>query len=329
MKTVIITGVLGFIGSHTAKAFKKADYRVIGIDREWTMKEGSFFCDELFIDDFVNIASAVAVTEKVDAIIHIAGTSLVGPSLKDPGEYYRNNTAKTNQMLDDLASAGWSGKIVFSSSAATYGNNCVVPIKESAEGVPVSPYGHSKKMCEYVIADHTHAHGHKSIALRYFNACGCDGDAELGNVWNDSHLIPRIVQSILEEQPFTIYGSDFSTNDGTCVRDYLHVTDIANAHVQAVALCNKLDAGTFRAYNLGTGQGYSNLEIAAAVKQVTNSNLKIKFGPRRGGDPDELIADPSAFIKDANWAPIHSNLLTIVETTYNWMKLHEMASQNT
>lgn len=326
MKKVIITGVLGFIGGHTAKAFKRAGYKVIGIDREWTMKEGSFFCDELFIDDFVNIAATVATTEQVDAIIHIAGTSLVGPSLQDPGEYYRNNTAKTNQMLDDLASAGWFGKIVFSSSAATYGNDCTVPIEETETGTPVSPYGQSKKMCEYVIADHTRAFGHKSIALRYFNACGCDGDVELGNVWNDSHLIPRVIQSILEEQPFTIYGSDFSTKDGTCVRDYLHVTDIANAHVQAVELCDKLDNGTFRAYNLGTGHGYSNLEITQAVKYVTKSNLKINFGSRRAGDPDELIADPSAFIRDANWAPIHSNLLTIVETTYNWMKLHEMAS---
>jgi len=325
-KTVIITGVLGFIGGHTAKAFKKAGYRVIGIDREWTMKEGSFFCDELVIDDFVNITAKVAVTERADAIIHIAGTSLVGPSLKDPGEYYRNNTGKTNQMLDDLAMAGWTGAIVFSSSAATYGNDCTVPIVESAQGIPVSPYGQSKKMCEYVIADHSRAYGHKSIALRYFNACGCDGDAELGNIWNDTHLIPRVVQAILENQSFTINGSDFSTNDGTCIRDYLHVTDIANAHVQAVELCNKLETGTFKAYNLGTGRGYSNLEIAQAVKHVTGSNLKIKFGPRRDGDPDELIADPSAFIKDANWAPIHSNLLTIVETTYNWMKLHEMGS---
>jgi UDP-arabinose 4-epimerase len=325
-KTVIITGVLGFIGGHTAKAFKKAGYRVIGIDREWTMKEGSFFCDELVIDDFVNITAKVAVTNQADAIIHIAGTSLVGPSLKDPGEYYRNNTGKTNQMLDDLAMAGWTGTIVFSSSAATYGNDCTVPIVESAQGIPVSPYGQSKKMCEYVIADHSRAYGHKSIALRYFNACGCDGDAELGNIWNDTHLIPRVVQAILENQSFTINGSDFSTNDGTCIRDYLHVTDIANAHVQAVELCNKLETGTFKAYNLGTGRGYSNLEIAQAVKHVTSSNLKIKFGPRRAGDPDELIADPSAFIKDANWAPIHSNLLTIVETTYNWMKLHEMGS---
>ena len=319
-KTVLITGVLGFIGGHTAKAFKQAGYRVIGIDREWTMKEGSFFCDMLFIDDFVNIGSTVAVKEQVDSIIHIAGTSLVGPSLKDPGEYYRNNVAKTNQMLDDLASAGWTGNIVFSSSAATYGNDCAIPIKETAIGTPVSPYGHSKKMCEYIIADHVRAYGHKGIALRYFNACGCDPDGELGNIWNDSHLIPRVVQSVLENEPLTIFGNDFATKDGTCIRDYLHVSDIAQAHLRAVELCDSLDKTTFRVYNLGTGQGFSNLEIARTVEEVTGSKLNYSFGPRRLGDPDQLTADPSNFVNDTGWIPKHSNLVTLVKSTHTWMK---------
>lgn len=319
-KTVIITGVLGFIGSHTAKAFKQAGYCVIGIDREWTMKEGSAFCDQLFIDDFVNITANIVKVNKVDAIIHIAGTSLVGPSLTNPGEYYRNNTAKTNQMLDDLASAGWTGSIVFSSSAATYGNDCPVPIKETAVGIPVSPYGYSKKMCETVIADHAQAYGHCGIALRYFNAAGCDPDGELGNIWNDSHLIPRVIQSALENQPLTIFGNDFATRDGTCVRDYLHVLDIADAHLRAVELCNSLDKTTFRAYNLGTGRGFSNLEIARAVEEVTGLELNSTFGPRRLGDPDELIADPSNFINDTGWTPKYSNLEILVETTYTWMK---------
>jgi UDP-glucose-4-epimerase GalE len=328
MKTVIITGVLGFIGSHTAKAFRNAGYKVIGIDREWTMKEGSSFCDMLFIDDFVNITATVAIKEKVDAIIHIAGTSLVGPSLKDPGEYYRNNVAKTNQMLDDLALAGWKGTIVFSSSAATYGNECSVPIPETANGIPVSPYGHSKKMCEYVIADHSRAHGYRGIALRYFNACGCDTDGELGNIWNDSHLIPCIIQNIIEHKTITINGFDFNTKDGTCIRDYLHVSDIADAHVKACELANTLDLGTFKVYNLGTGKGYSNLEIVESIKTITESHAKVNFGPRRIGDPDKLIADPSQFIKDTNWSPLNSNLYKIVETTFNWMKKHEMAAQD-
>ena len=325
-KTVLITGVLGFIGGHTAKAFHNAGYRVVGIDRNYTIPQGASFVDQLFIDDFVNLGAEIAEREQVDAVIHIAGTSLVGPSLRDPGEYYNNNVAKTNTFLNDLRSLGWQGKIVFSSSAATYGNNCSVPIKESAEGIPVSPYGHSKKMCEYVIADHSRVFGHRSIALRYFNACGCDKDGNLGNVWNDSHLIPRVVQAILENNEFTIYGSNFPTPDGTCIRDYLHVSDIATAHVRAVELANSLDKGEFRAYNLGTGHGYSNLEITEAVKKVTGKSLRYNFGPVREGDPAKLIADPDAFIQDANWAPLNSSLLNIVETTYNWMSRHETIS---
>jgi UDP-glucose-4-epimerase GalE len=325
-KTVIITGALGFIGSHTAKAFRLAGYHVIGIDREWTIPQGSEFIDQLFIDDFVKITSIIAANNNVEAIIHIAGTSLVGPSLSNPGEYYDNNVAKTNTMLEDLARQNWQGKIVFSSSAATYGNNCDVPIVETAEGVPVSPYGHSKKMCEYIIADHVRAYGHKGIALRYFNACGCDTDGQLGNLWNDSHLIPRVVQSVLENTTLTIFGNDFNTKDGTCVRDYLHVSDIAQAHLQAVELCNSIDNGTFRAYNLGTGQGFSNLDIARSVEQATGIDVNYKFGPRRLGDPDELVADPTKFIKDTEWNPQHSDLSTIVSTTYNWMKKHEMVS---
>lgn len=325
-KTVIITGALGFIGSHTAKAFRDAGYVVIGVDREWTIKEGSFFVHQLFMNDFVDIVPHIIKSNKVDAIIHIAGTSLVGPSISNPGEYYDNNVAKTNKMLEDLAQQGWKGKIVFSSSAATYGNNCTVPIAESAIGVPVSPYGHSKKMCEYIIADHTRAHGHRSIALRYFNACGCDADMELGNVWNDSHLIPRVIQSIMEDKPFTMNGVDFNTKDGTCVRDYLHVSDIAQAHVDALYLCDRFDTGTFKAYNLGTGKGYSNLEITQMVQSVTGKVLNCNFGARREGDPDELIANPEAFIKDANWFPKNSDLNNIVKTTVNWMKKYEVVS---
>ena len=318
-KRVIITGAMGFIGSHTAKAFQQAGYYVIGIDRTWTIDAAASFVDELIIDDFVNITAKVAKINNVDAIIHIAGTSLVGPSIANPGEYYDNNVAKTNQMLDDLALEEWKGTIVFSSSAATYGNDCLVPIHESSQGVPVSPYGHSKKMCEYVIESHSHAYGHKGIALRYFNACGCDPDGELGNNWNDTHLIPRVIQSALEGTTLTINGNDFLTNDGTCIRDYLHVSDIADAHVRAVELANKLDNGMFKAYNLGTGIGISNLEIVEAVTK-SGLNVDYKFGPKRFGDPAELIADPNKFISHTQWRPKYSQLETIVSTTVKWME---------
>ena len=319
-KKVIITGAMGFIGSHTAKAFQQAGYYVIGIDRTWTIPDASMFVNELIIDDFVNITATAANINNVDTIIHIAGTSLVGPSIADPGEYYDNNVAKTNRMLDDLSKLGWKGTIIFSSSAATYGNDCSVPIAEYAQGTPVSPYGHSKKMCEYVIESHVQAHRFKGIALRYFNACGCDPAVELGNNWNDTHLIPKVIQSVLEKNTLTLNGNDFLTKDGTCVRDYLHVSDIASAHVAAVDLAKTLDQGTFEAYNLGTGQGISNLEIVKAVESATGLDVDYKLGPRRLGDPDELIADPTKFMSDTQWQPKYSQLETIVSTTLSWME---------
>ena len=318
-KTVLITGVLGFIGGHTAKAFKKAGYRVVGIDREWTIAEGAKFVDQLFISDFVNLAAFAAKNENVDAIVHCAGTSLVGPSIDNPSEYYDNNVFKTNTMLSDLAKNDWHGTIVFSSSAAVYGNNYTRPWLEQDLKNPISPYGRSKLMCEQVIEDHCHAYGFKGIALRYFNACGCDPDGELGNVWNDTHLVPRVVQSVIENTALIINGNDFDTPDGTCIRDYLHVTDLANAHLRAVELSSSMSNREFRCYNLGTGVGSSNAEIVQQVTLTTEIPVDFKFGSRRAGDPAELVADPGKFMQDTAWMPEYSNLKTIVDTTYQWM----------
>jgi UDP-arabinose 4-epimerase len=315
-KTILITGAMGFIGSHTAKAFQKAGYRVIGLDRQMTIPAAADFIDELVVDDFADMAAIVAVERNVCGIIHIAGTSLVGPSIKNPGEYYDNNVSKTNRMLEQLAKKKWSGTIVFSSSAAVYGNDYTRPWKETDFKNPISPYGHSKSMCEQIIADHAHAYGHRAIALRYFNACGCDPDGELGNIWNDTHLVPSMVQATLEGKMMTINGVDFNTPDGSCIRDYLHVSDIAEAHVLSISLENSLDKGEFRVYNLGTGQGISNLEIVRGTQKGT----MFTFGPRRFGDPGELVADPNLFMSDTGWKPKYSQLDTIVSTTFNWMK---------
>jgi UDP-glucose-4-epimerase GalE len=319
-KKVIITGVLGFIGGHTAKCFQQHGYYVIGIDNKVTIPANLKFCNEIIISDFVDLTSKISDINNIDAIVHIAGTSLVGPSISNPGEYYDNNVAKTNKMLESLASIGWRGKIVFSSSAATYGNNCISPIKEKSEGRPVSPYGQSKKMCEYIISDHSLAHGHKGIALRYFNAAGCDPDGQTGNLFSDTHLIPQVISHLLNNQPFVINGNNFSTIDGTCIRDYLHVSDIATAHVKAIELCNSLDYRSFNAYNLGTGFGLTNLEIIKTVEKVIGRKLNYSFGPRRIGDADELVADPSSFKQATDWCPMHSDIVTIVKTTYNWMR---------
>lgn len=323
MNKVLITGASGFIGSHTAKEFKKAGWHVIGLDREITIPESTLFFDYFIKDDYVNMAAFVAATEKVDAIIHIAATSLVGPSILNPSEYYSNNVSKTNQMLHDLHKNGWNKTIVFSSSASVYGNNDIKfdqPLLETDEKNPVSPYGRTKLMCEQIIQDHCYAYGFKGIALRYFNASGCDVDGRLGNKVNDSHLIPQIIESIITNKTFTVFGSDFNTPDGTCLRDYLNVNDIANAHLEAVRLAETLDSNTFNVYNLGTGSGYTNLEIVKAVERFTGNNVKLIKGPRREGDPDARVADPTKFINATAWRPTNSSLEQIVTTTYNWMK---------
>lgn len=320
-KTVIITGATGFIGSHTAKVFKQNGWHVIGVDRQYTIPESTKFLDQLLTDDFGQIAASAAVIGEANAIVHCAGTSLVGPSMTDPGEYYNNNCAKTNVMIDTLAQYKWHGTIVFSSSAATYG------IPEHSRSIfeidpqdPISPYGWSKLFCERIIKDGCRAHGLKGIALRYFNACGCDPEGELGHVEDDTHLIPRILSAYHNNQAFTMNGNDYSTPDGTCIRDYLHVTDIAWAHLMAVEKSEDFKYGQFEAYNLGTGSGHSNQEVFKACEQVVGDQIGLVTGPRRLGDPDMLVANSDLFQTITSWKPVNSDLHTIVETAWNWQQ---------
>ena len=320
-KQVVITGALGFIGGHTAKVFKQAGYHVIGVDRTATIPESAQYIDQLLYDDFAEVAPVAAVVNQADAIIHCAGTSLVGPSIMDPGEYYNNNSAKTNLMMDKLARLQYNGKIVFSSSAATYG----IPLEsgnitEDSAKNPISPYGWSKLFCEYIIKDHCLAHNMRGIALRYFNACGCDPDTTLGHVADDTHMIPRVLNAYHNDRAFTLYGNDYATPDGTCIRDYLHVMDIAQAHLEAVCLAETMHQGEFRAYNLGTGQGYSNREIIAACERAVKDFIGVTVGARRTGDPDMLVANSDCFQKDTAWRPRFSDINTIVETAWQWQQ---------
>jgi UDP-glucose-4-epimerase GalE len=322
-KSVLITGVAGFIGSHTAKVFKEAGYKVFGIDWHTHRPESCQYIDQLFIDDFAGVAGFVAAQNNVDAIVHCAGTSLVGPSLFDPYTYYNNNSAKTNIMLQDLVdqSPAWRGTVVFSSSAATYG----IPtnpgnIAEYDPKQPISPYGWSKLFCERIIQDHCSANSFKGIALRYFNACGCDPDQTLGHLEDDTHMVPRVLSAYQNKKDFTLYGNDYNTPDGTCIRDYLHVMDIAHAHLEAVRLAETMMPAEFRAYNLGTGQGYSNKEIIDTARRVVDDYINVTVQGRRVGDPDKLVANSSEFQKDTFWKPKYSDIETIVRTTWEWQK---------
>ena len=321
-KTVVVTGAMGFIGSHTSKIFKEAGWRVIGVDRYATIPQASRYMDQLFHDDFAQIAATAVVTNQADTVIHCAGTSLVGPSMFDPGEYYHNNCAKTNTMLDDLALRHWNNTVVFSSSAATYGaptHNRSLMETDALD--PISPYGWSKLFCERIIKDHCRAHNIKGVALRYFNACGADPDKTLGHVEDDTHLIPRILSAYQNKKPFTLYGNNYNTPDGTCIRDYLHVADIARAHLHAAELgLVTLAAGEFRAYNLGTNQGHSNLEVIQASEKAVNDKIEYIILDRRSGDPDRLIANSDCFQRDTRWQPYYSDIETIVRTSWDWQQ---------
>lgn len=322
-KTVLITGSMGYIGSHTAKLFKEAGWTVIGVDRAQTIPEAAYYLDQFLMDDYVQITATAAQVNYADAIVHCAGSILVGASIKDPTEYYNNNSAKTNQLLGLLAKRKWPGTLVFSSTAATYGTpklkqQCV----ETDYTRPINPYGWSKLFCERIIKDHCLAHNMRSVILRYFNASGADLDGTLGHIKDDTHLIPRILSAYQNDQYFELYGNDYNTSDGTCVRDYLHVWDIARAHLTAATM--PLLPGQFEVYNLGTNQGFSNLEVIQTCQDVVNDNIKYRVVDKRPGDPDYLVANSTKFMTATNWHPIYSDIDTIVKSAWGWQKRYKL-----
>lgn len=320
MKTVIITGAMGFIGSHTAKLFKEHGYTVIGVDRDETIPSAVRYLDQWLRGDYAVMTPVAATENDVNSIIHCAGTSLVGPSIKNPFEYYDNNSAGTNTLMQELHDRNWHGHIVFSSSAATYGIlSDSRPLIESDVQNPINPYGWSKFFCEKIIKDHCTAHGFTAVLLRYFNACGADPDGTIGHTANDSHIIPRILSAYQQKKKFDLYGSDYNTPDGTCIRDYLHVMDIASAHLAAVKLGETQDQGQCLAFNLGTGHGYSNAEILRKCNEVVGKTIKFRVIDRRVGDPDELVASSTKFQKYTAWKPKY-DLDSIVRTAWQWQQ---------
>ena len=316
--TVIVTGGCGYIGSQTAKELKLDGYNVVIIDRvkrDHTLQ----YSDSFILGDYSdNDILHSIISYNPCAIVHCAGTSLVGPSVKDPGEYYENNVAKTIKMLNYLRVQLPQDipAIIFSSSASVYGNPTTMPITEQFLMQPVSPYGKTKAMIEDILEDFNLAYGLQYVALRYFNACGADLDGELGQEKDATHIIARVLESQMNNQVFTLYGNDYKTADGTCVRDYIHVQDLADAHVKAIEyLLNR--KGTSRSMNLGTNRGISNQQIIDYVKFHIGP-VTVENGARRAGDPDTLIADPSYANQYLRWRPHHSDLSTIVNSAHNW-----------
>ena len=321
MNKVIVTGGCGYIGSHVARAFKQNGDSVIIIDRvrrDHTLKD----IDGWHIGDFADDASlAVMYDYNPDVIVHCAGTSLVGPSMDNPGEYYDNNIAKTIKMLNWVKDFKKKPVIMFSSSASVYGDPDVLPCKEYDDIKPISPYGATKAMTERMLQDYWGAYALRSMCFRYFNAAGAEPFTfDLGQEPEATHLVARALEASIAGRAITINGDDFDTPDGTCVRDYIHVWDIARAHVLGADYMLKSNpipnSGAF-VFNLGTNTGTSNKEIVDYV--VDNYGIRfVNFGQKRLGDPPELIADAGEANEKLDWTPQYSTISTIIDSAYKW-----------
>ena len=321
MNTVLVTGGAGYIGSHTCKALAVAGYTPVVYDNlvhghEWAVRWGQFEHGDIL--DRARLDEVIA-KYRPEAVIHFAAFAYVGESVTEPGKYYRNNVGGSLILLEAMKHHDIP-RIVFSSSCAVYGVPDQVPITEAAPRRPINPYGMSKMIVERMLADFERAHGLKWIALRYFNAAGCDPDGEIGEDHRpETHIIPLALEAAANgRNRLTVFGDDYDTPDGTCIRDYVHVSDLADAHVRALrALENGMAP---RAFNLGIGKGFSVLETIHAVKEVTGLDVPFDVGPRREGDPAVLVGNPEAAGHLLEWKPAFTELADIVKTAWDWDK---------
>ena len=313
MSVVIVTGVAGYIGGQTALLLKDAGHEVYGIDRRDPPKHLRGICDKFLYQDFASdVALSWIIAKQPDAIIHCAGTSLVGPSMQNPAEYYNNNVAKTLRLLDIVRKSLPRCRFVFSSSAATYGEPMISACYESDSCVPLSPYGESKLMIDMMLESYHRAYGLNYVSFRYFNACGADPKGRHGQEPGATHLIAKLLEATRDDGQFRIYGDDYPTVDGTCIRDYVHVEDIARAH--ALALDLKIPAGI---YNLGSNSGTSVKQIMDRARKIIGKMPYIGIEARRAGDPPELTATSKKFDLVAGaWR--HHDLDAMIQHAWAW-----------
>lgn len=315
MQWVLVTGSKGYIGSHICKQLYNEGYGVVGVDRDnSSLDYNKYIAYQPCIDydDFQLID--IIKKYRIETVIHTAATSLVGPSVKDPDTYYKNNVDSLRQFLTICRNSGIR-RIVYSSSAATYGDGHET-FSEDIVNNPISPYGRTKMIGEWMLEDYCNAYNMSAVALRYFNVCGADAEGEFGQTTKPSHIISVAMTRALKGEDITINGNTFDTVDGTCERDYIHVTDVARANVCAM----NADVDNFIAVNIGSGLGYSNLDIIKAVNEYTDLTLDYDFGPARPGDPARLVCDNLKAIQALNWKPAHSDLKNIIVTAEKWHK---------
>ena len=323
---VLVTGGAGYIGSQTAKALALSGHEPVVLDdlsagHRWAVKWGPLAHGDLADQEFV---ARTLRSFAIEAVIHFAADAKVGESVEQPRKYYWHNVVNSLKLVDAMIDAGIK-TCVFSSSAATYGEPAQSPIPEDHPTLPVNPYGETKLTTERMLANYATAYGLRWMALRYFNACGADADGEIGEEHDpETHLIPVAIRAALGRVPYVeIYGTDYPTPDGTAIRDYIHVTDLARAHVRALE--HLAAGGESTAVNLGTGSGNSVREVIAAVSKRCEGRMPVRKGPRRAGDPPVLVAGVDKAKQLLGWTAEYREIDAIVETAWKWHVAHKPA----
>jgi UDP-glucose-4-epimerase GalE len=321
-RAVLVTGGAGYIGSHAAKALHRAGYTVVVFDnlvaghRE-AVKYGTFVAGDVI--DCAAVRDALR-HHGIFAVMHFAAFLDVGESVREPAKYFRNNVVGALAVLEAMAAEGVRF-FVFSSTCATYGEPIETPIAETHPQQPINSYGESKLAVERALPHFERAYGMRSVALRYFNAAGADADGEIGEDHSpEIHVIPRAIEAATGGPCLTVFGNDYPTPDGTCLRDYIHVADLADAHVKALEAI--VETGKSSAYNLGTGHPHSVREVIESVERITGRKVPWRLGPRRAGDPAVLYAAPQKAQAELHWTPRFPELDAIVRTAWNWHSAH-------
>lgn len=325
---LLITGGAGYIGSFMIKASLDKDYAVVVVDSlerghgEAIDKRAKFIQGDLKGKKFVD---SVFSEQKFDAVVHFAGYISMAESVDNPYLYFDNNVRASLNVIESMVK-NKVNNFIFSSTAGVYGNPIKTPISEDHQKNPTNPYGESKLMVEKILSWYGKIYKLNFASLRYFNASGASLDEEMGeNHSPESHLIPKAINAILNKAKFTLYGNDYPTPDGTCIRDYIHVMDLAEAHMLAISKLRKNGGKLF--YNVGTGHGYSNKEVINMIRKISGSEIIIENAERRPGDADVLIADPTLIKKDLGFSPKHSDLETIVKSAWEWHRKLKMKNE--
>ncbi len=318
MPRILVTGGAGYIGSHTVHQLRLQGFDAVVVDDLSKGHAAAVPGEILHVGSIFDRSQLIEIMrgERIDAVVHFAAYIAVGESTREPQRYFHNNVSGSLALFSAMSEAGVN-KLVFSSTAAVYGNIDVSPIPEETRYDPANPYGETKVMVERVLHWLDQCSGLRSVRLRYFNACGANPAAGLGERHDpETHLIPLLFRAVLSGKPITLFGDDYPTPDGTCIRDYVHVDDLANAHI--AALKHLLGGGTSDVFNVGTGEGYSVKDVLAAVERVTGRKVPHIIGPRREGDPARLVADSEKLRATLGWKPVRSSLDEIIRDAWEF-----------